>query len=211
VAPPPRRGDEETRGGRRERGIAEVAELRLPVKMVPQPDGTTCGPTCLHAIYRYWGDDNALPDVVARTRRLARGGTVAVFLAPDALRKGYRATIYTYNLPVFDPTWFAQDVDLAAKLERQRKAKRSTRLGHITEDYLEFLSLGGRPRFVDLSRSLIRGLLRRRLPIIAGLSATYLYRAAREFGPHDRPDDVGACPADTSSSSPATTARRAPC
>ncbi len=29
--------------------------LRLLLTMLPQPDETTCGPTCLHAIYRYWG------------------------------------------------------------------------------------------------------------------------------------------------------------
>lgn len=169
--------------------------VRLPVEIASQPDETTCGPTCLHAVYRYWGEDEALPDVVARTRTLAQGGTVAVFLACDALRKGYRATIYTYNLLVFDPTWFAKDVDLGDRLRRQRKAKRNARLFHITEGYLEFLSLGGRLRFVDLSRPLLRGLLRRRLPIIAGVSATYLYRAAREFGPHDRPDDIRGLPA----------------
>ncbi|HEX8011110.1 MAG TPA: hypothetical protein VF814_09270 [Casimicrobiaceae bacterium] len=165
-------------------------KLHLPVKMTSQPDETTCGPTCLHAIYRYWGENETLPDVIARTRRLARGGTVAVFLGCDALRKGYRATIYTYNLLVFDPTWFTKRVDVAERLRRQQKAKKNARLAQITEGYLEFLSLGGRLRFVDLSRSLIRGMLRRRIPIIAGLSSTYLYRAARESGRHPRPDDV---------------------
>ena len=32
------------------------AKLRLPVDMLAQPDEVTCGPTCLHAIYRYWGN-----------------------------------------------------------------------------------------------------------------------------------------------------------
>src|SRR5437762_675447 len=34
--------------------------LRLPVETLPQPDETTCGPTCLHAVYRYWGDREPL-------------------------------------------------------------------------------------------------------------------------------------------------------
>jgi len=80
--------------------------IRLPLKILPQPDEITCGPTCLHAIYRYWGEDEKLAAVIARARRLEAGGTFAVFLACDALRKGYRATIFTYNLMVFDPTWF---------------------------------------------------------------------------------------------------------
>src|SRR5206468_5022462 len=70
--------------------------VRLPVKILPQPDEITCGPTCLHAIYRYWGEDEKLAAVIARARRLEAGGTFAVFLACDALRKGYRATIFTY-------------------------------------------------------------------------------------------------------------------
>src|SRR5438874_82838 len=82
--------------------------LHLPVHTLPQPDETTCGPTCLHAIYAYWGDHEPLDGVVARMWRLQHGGTFAVFLGCDALRKGYRARIYTYNLTVFDPTWFTR-------------------------------------------------------------------------------------------------------
>src|SRR5678815_573639 len=68
--------------------------LELPVVTLPQPDETTCGPTCLHAIYRYWGDPEPLSSVTARMWRREHGGTYAVFLGCDALRKGYRARIY---------------------------------------------------------------------------------------------------------------------
>jgi len=167
----------------------------LPVRMLPQPDETTCGPTCLHAIYRYWGEDEPLEAVIGRTRKLPHGGTFAVFLACDALRRDYQATIYTYNLTVFDPTWFVAGVDLAERLRRQRDAKNhDPRLREATEGYLEFLALGGRLRFTDLSRTLIRGILRRGEPILTGLSATYLYRTAREYGPDSRPDDVRGAP-----------------
>ncbi len=169
--------------------------LRLPVKMLPQPDETTCGPTCLHAVYRYWGENSHLAEVIARTRKMEFGGTFAIFLACDALRQGFQATIYTYNLTVFDPTWFVPGVDIAERLLRQREVKQDARLQHVTEGYLEFLSLGGRLRLTDLSRPLIRGLLRHNLPIITGLSSTYLYRAAREYGPNDEPDDVRGLPA----------------
>ena len=170
--------------------------LRLPVRILPQPDETTCGPTCLHAVYRYWDDDEPLAKIIARTGRLEHGGTFAVFLACDALRKGYRATIYTYNLNVFDPSWFSRgDVNIADRLRRQREEKMDYRLQHATTGYLEFLALGGRLRLHDLSRGLIRGLLRRGLPIITGLSSTYLYRVPREYGPDDAPDDVRGLPA----------------
>ncbi len=169
---------------------------RLPVKVLPQPDETTCGPTCLQAIYDYWGKHEALENIIARTRKLESGsGTFDVFLACDALSKGFRATIYTYNLMVFDPSWFAAGVDIAARLRQQQKAKSDRRLSYVTEGYLEFLKLGGRIRLVDLSHTLIHGLLRRGLPILTGLSSTFLYRVAREYGPNDTPDDIRGVPA----------------
>jgi len=169
--------------------------LRLPVTMLAQPDGMTCGPTCLHAIYRYWGERESLRKIIARARRLEHGGTYAVFLACDALRKGFEATIYTYNLTVFDPSWFRPGVDIGDRLRRQRDKKRDSQLVHATEGYLEFLALGGRLRLADLTRALVRGVLRRRLPILTGLSSTFLYRSAREYGPNDTPDDIRGNPA----------------
>lgn len=169
--------------------------LHLPLNMLPQPDETTCGPTCLHAIYRYWNQDEPLADVIARNRELEHGGTFAVFLACDALRRGFQATIYTYNLTVFDPTWFVRGVNIAERLRQQRELKHDPRLQQVTEGYLEFLRLGGRLRLIDLCGPLIRGLLRRRCPILTGLSSTYLYRAAREYGPNDIPDDLRGNPA----------------
>jgi hypothetical protein len=167
-----------------------AAALRLPVTILPQPDETTCGPTCLHAIYRYWGERAMLDEVIARTHRLEHGGTFAVFLGCDALRRGYRAVIYTWNVTVFDPTWFRPGVDLGAKLAMQREVKRDPRLGTVTSGYLEFLAHGGRVRFADLSLRLLRGLLRFKFPILTGLSSTFLYHARREYGPDDTPDDV---------------------
>jgi hypothetical protein len=167
---------------------------QLPVYILPQPDETTCGPTCLQAIYRYWQDDEPLEDVITRTGRLEHGGTFAVFLACDALRKGYQATIYTYNLNVFDPTWFKPGVDIADRLRRQREVKMDYRLQHATTGYLEFLDLGGRLRLRDLTRGLIQGILRRNVPILTGLSSTYLYRVPREYGPDDTPDDIRGVP-----------------
>ena len=177
---------------RRER--RKAGAFRLPLSVLPQPDETTCGPTCLHAVFRYWGDDEPLADIAARSHRFEHGGTLAVFLACEALRKGYCATIYTYNITVFDPTWFAGQVDIAERLERQRRLKSDYRLQHATAGYLEFLRLGGELRFAELSVALVHGILLRRLPIITGLSATYLYGSPREKD-DGTADDVGGTPA----------------
>lgn len=159
-----------------------------PVEVLPQPDDTTCGPTCLHAIYRHFGDDISLDDVIEQCRALPGGGTLAVLLGCHALEYGYEATIYTYNLHVFDPTWFVPGVDLAAKLRAQRAAKPDPKLAHATAAYLEFLELGGVLRFEELTTSLLDRLLADGQPVLTGLSATYLYACSRELGGHY--DDV---------------------
>ena len=129
--------------------------------------------------------------------RMEHGGTFAVFLACDALRRDYHATIYTYNLLVFDPSWFFGRPEgfIAERLAQQRDVKPDRRLQHVTPGYLEFLELGGRLRFRDLTPRLIHRILELRYPIITGLSSTYLYRHPREHRPRDLPDDVRGSPA----------------
>lgn len=175
---------------------ARAGEFRLALETLPQPDETTCGPTCLHAVYRYWGETEPLSQVVERNYRMEHGGTYAVYLACDALRKGYCATIYTYNLLVFDPTWFDRPgADIAERLRRQLEVKMERRrFQQVTPGYLEFLKLGGRLRFVDLCPKLLHRILRRRMPIITGLSSTYLYHAPREYGATDIKDDIRGTP-----------------
>jgi hypothetical protein len=50
----------------------------LGVLIERQPDYTTCGPTALHAIYRYYDDPIDLHTVIAETRKLPTGGTLGV-------------------------------------------------------------------------------------------------------------------------------------
>ena len=147
----------------------------------PQPDDSTCGPTCLHALYRHYGDDVSLTRIVDEVPQLPTGGTLGVMLACHALRRGYRASLLTYNLEVFDPTWFPGDAHtIAAQLRAQRAVKGSTRLRAATRAYLEFLELGGALRMEDLTPDVLRRPLDAHKPLLAGLSSTFLYRGARE-------------------------------
>lgn len=158
-------------------------DTRLQLDILPQPTDSTCGPTCLHAVYAYHGDRIPLRQVIAEVVPLETGGTLAVHLACHALRRGYHATIYTYNLYLFDPTWFNDGgTDIRSRLLAQREAKQDSRLSGATEAYLEFLALGGRLRFHELSRDLLCKYLKRDRPVLTGLSATYLYGCAREVG-----------------------------
>jgi hypothetical protein len=161
--------------------VANSVESMLSIPILPQPDDTTCGPTCLQAIYRYYGDEMPLETVIDEVENLSGGGTLAALLGCHALARGYATKLYTFDLTVFDITWFTgEHVDLAQKLTAQLQYKTDARTREATAAYLHFLELGGVIRFEDLTASLIRAILKRNRPILAGLSATYLYRTARE-------------------------------
>src|SRR5580765_1910367 len=90
----------------RPRGILRKTvgmETRLQVEILPQPDDFSCGPTCLHALYRYYGEEISLDRIVAEVPMLESGGTLDVLLANHALARGYSAKVFTYNVQMFDP------------------------------------------------------------------------------------------------------------
>ena len=160
-----------------------------------QPDDETCGPTCLHAVYRYFHDEVPLDDLLEQVPTLESGGTLGVLLATHALRRGYRATIVTWNLQIFDPTWFQPGVSLRERLLARAAAKEDdVRLRISALAYVDYLASGGEIQFRDLEPGLLRRYLRRGIPILTGLSASFLYREARERPEDNRPDDVGGEP-----------------
>ncbi len=171
-------------------------EIKLDIQA--QPDDESCGATCLHALYRHWGNDVSLKEVVAGIELLESGGTIAELLACDALRRGFDATVYTFHLQMFDPTWFAVDgavhdpADLSERLQQQLSVKPDNlRLRVATRACQEFLRLGGTLRMQDLTIDLIIRHLSRGIPIIAGLSSTFLYREKRALPvPVSITDDV---------------------
>jgi len=165
-------------------------EAKLEFDIQPQPDETTCGPTCLQAIYRYFGDEVPLDRVIREVPTLRGGGTLAVMLGNHALARGYGATIYTYNLQVFDPTWFQPGGNLSQKLLLREQVASDSRQKKAIVHYVKFLEQGGKIRYEDLSRGLLRRFLKRRLPILTGLSSTYLYRSMRATA-EGKDDDIG--------------------
>jgi hypothetical protein len=170
-------------------------KTRIEFDIVAQPDDQTCGATCLHSIYRHHGDRVELEDVIRDVEHLEEGGTLGVFLGCHALRRGYRVSLYSYNLQVFDPTWHAlSQAELSARLARQMAVKPQRKLKVASKAYMEFIELGGQVRFTELSPKLLRRHLTGSVPMIAGLSSTYLYQSAREYGPRGEYDDIRGMP-----------------
>lgn len=182
-------------------GSHQPAQSPLSLDMHPQPNDVTCGPTCLHAVYRFWGLDSPLSEVVSSVLALSEEaigrGTLAVNLGIDALQRGFSATLYTFNLNVFDPTWFGRTGSvsravLETKLSAQvaAKSREDGKFLAASRSYLRFAALGGQIRMEDMTSELIAGHIYAGRPVLTGLSATWLYRASREFGPNDDEDDV---------------------
>lgn len=178
--------------------MSEPAKIKtnLPIRILSQPDDTTCGPTCLHTIYEFYGDSIPLADLIGEVQQLEDGGTLGALLAVHALKRGYKAVIYTYNLTVFDPTWFGHEsFYIKNKLLQQSGIKLGRKLQAATQAYVEFLDLGGELKYDTLCPALIRKYLKKGVPLLAGLSATYLYGSKREYGPNQEYDDVRGEPA----------------
>lgn len=154
----------------------------MNLSIMPQPDDTTCGPTCLHAVYGYMGDDVSLDQVIREIPPLEGGGTLAVMLGNHALDKGYKVSLFTFNLMIFDPTWFMPRADLAGRLKERSRVVSSRKQRFAIQQYLRFLASGGTITLEDLTRSLLRHYLKRGVPIITGLNSTYLYRTMRVLG-----------------------------
>ena len=172
-------------------------EITLGFDIQTQPDDVTCGPTCLQALYQYYNDAVPLKEVIREVKQLRTGGTMAVMLANHALQRGYKAHIYTYNLNVFDPTWFKHpSKKIAQFLKEQLEFKKKRRKLQVTsEAYIRFLELGGRLHYAELDDNLIKGYLKRSIPILTGLSATYLYGTPREIPQYDIYDSIKGEPA----------------
>jgi len=169
---------------------SEQRVRRGVLRLRSQPDDTSCGPTCLQAVYAYYGDLMTVEQLIREVPSVEGGGTLGVLLGLHALRRGYRASLYTYNLRIFDPSWFhPRRVDLAGKLRGQIK-HRSGKRRQATQACLDFVEAGGDVYFEDLTGALIRRCLVRNHPILTGLSATVLYRAARVMPDTDREDDI---------------------
>lgn len=163
----------------------------IPFDILAQPDDSSCGPTCLHAIYGHLGDSVPLATLLDEVPRVSSGGTLGVLLGSHALQRGYECIVYTFNLHVFDPTWFAlEPLALHAKLEARLDHVEDTRTKDAVEAYMKFVELGGEVRCEDLTAGLVRRNMQKRQPVLAGLSATYLYGTPREAGDPMEFDDV---------------------
>ncbi len=154
----------------------------LKLDMLPQPDDTTCGPTSLHAVFNYYGRDYSLQEIIDSVHVLEDGGTLGVLLGVEALKRDFDATLYSFNLKKFDPSWNGLSSEaLYDKLEQQLQFKQGKKFTMATRAYQQFLSMGGKVVIDTLTPALLARFFKMDYPVLTGLSATYLYQSKREY------------------------------
>ena len=155
----------------------------MDIRIIAQPDDVTCGPTSLHAVYSHYGCHLPLEQLIHEIEFLEEGGTLAVFLGLDALKRGFDARLYSYNLKVFDPTWAHLDSqELLVKLQARYECKKNGKLRTALRAYMRFLDQGGIiTPLQDLTPALFQKYFKRNIPVLSGLSATYLYGSKRGY------------------------------
>lgn len=150
-----------------------------------QPDDETCGPTSLHAVYKFYGLDLPLEQIIQEVERSLSGGTLTPLLGIHALKNGFKTRIYTYNLNIFDPTWFekgeAENEFLIEKLRTQMAYKYTPAFVKESKAYLDYLKLNGKISMEALNIYLLKKYFKRNIPILTALSSTYLYQSSREL------------------------------
>lgn len=168
-----------------------ASPLHTSLVVEPQPTETSCGPTCLRGVYQYLGLEVPVEDLIEAIPSLAGGGTLAVMLGVDALKRGFGAKLYSCNLRVLDPSWFPGTREsLRERLRASHSVRKKPKdLGELKALEL-FLDLGGDLRMEPLTRELIRRHLNDNRPILTGLSSTFLYRDKRTSPLTGQPDDL---------------------
>jgi hypothetical protein len=113
-------------------------------------------------------------------------------LGNHALQRGYQAHLYTYNLNVFDPSWFKLSTKkMITYLKRQMRYKfKKKKLLVASRAYIKFLEAGGKVYLRELNAELIKSYLKKSKPILTGLSATYLYGTPREISSNSKFDSI---------------------
>ncbi|NMM47459.1 cysteine peptidase family C39 domain-containing protein [Marinigracilibium pacificum] len=169
--------------------------MKIDIDIKAQPNDITCGPTALHAVYNYYSKPFSLDTIIDEIPMLDGGGTLGVMLGNHALKNDFNVYLYTYNLNVFDPSWFASEkVDLIEKLRAQLLVKNDERIRSASEYYIKFLQNGGEIIYTQLSPELFTHYLAQEIPLLTGLSATFLYDSMRETPETNQYDDVAGFP-----------------
>lgn len=169
--------------------------IELDIDMPDQPDDSSCGPTSLYSVYKFFGLDVTLETVIKELDGYDPAiGSYDAILGIDALKRGFDAIITPFNLNVFDWSWFGLNMDaLRIKLDRLASVGLSETVRKLASLYVEFIDRGGRivfqynPEQAFFTANYYTGVV----PLICGLSSTWIHQSKRENPDTGEYDEYG--------------------
>lgn len=151
---------------------------KLRVEIEPQPTIVACGPTCLHAVYRYFGREISIATIVDEVNHKVVEGCFDGALGVHAICAGLSARIASVNLRVLDPSWFVGHGIREALVAAGNKTSELS-LKNAALAYAAFVNAGGELALGGITFESIVNSISRSIPVIVGLSSTFLYRSRR--------------------------------
>jgi hypothetical protein len=155
----------------------------------------TCGPSSLQQVMAYYGKKMKLGDII-KDIPMFMDGTYLAYLAKYAMEAGFKPLIITYNVDIFDPTWFRLSrKSLIKKLRsRSRIRKLDINIRRGCKSYVDYLESGGKLSFNFTTTEIIKKYLKKKRPIIVRLSSTILHDRKRLDLNKDKRDDISGSP-----------------
>lgn len=141
-----------------------------------------CGPTVLSAVLNHF-NIAVSPDEISNNLRYftEEHGTFITCLGMYALEKNLDATIYTYDLDVFDLTWNNGTDELLYHLNKMLlKCNTEDEMKRLAiQYYIEFLKNGGHIEICPDFNFTFNNIFSKERAVIAGVSSQILYRGSR--------------------------------
>lgn len=155
------------------------------LNILPQPDAESCGPACLHAVFRYFHQYTTLEEVIQGVGPKATGPVPMVHLAQDAIDRGFSATLHTCHFNIFDPGWKGlSKKGLLNKLRGMMENLSDKKLMNALYAYIHFLHSGGSLLFDPIDQNLFNKYLCCGFPVLCRINAARHYDHQQD-GPLD--------------------------
>lgn len=175
---------------------------RLDVPRYRQPE-YECEPTCLKMVMEFLDKKIKfdLKEIIRDTQSELKYKDWDYKIGIAALKRGFNAKIITFSNDLFDPTWAKlSKKKIIEKLKKRLKFvlkynKRDINEGYIWWWYesslktvIEFLEKSGEVELKPISKELIKGYIKKNIPVIAPLNGSIIYNRKRVY--HDKYDDI---------------------
>lgn len=154
-----------------------------------------CGPTALKMVMEYLsGKDYDLDEIIKDADSIQKYVDWDFKLGTAAIKRGFKATIFTLSIDFFDPTWHGLSRSQLLRKLRQRLKfvmkynKKDLHDGYIWWWYesslkaiIKFLEKGGKIVFKPITKELIISYLSKGVPVICPVNGSLMYGRKRFY------------------------------